>query len=464
MTYIYKSNVPVSLFSDVLNLTFAFFISLNFYGVNDMYFQSMETLFLGLLISLWLFIGYSNKLYLDRSGTSYYKSWMKRYFKTYFILAGTIGIAYLIFSFPKDVRDFLTAILVSIPSLGIITNSLFIRFHTQIRDRKLKIGTTLIAGSGTLARKVAKTLESSSYGKSGIQGFIDCNSGSKGLLRRDGIVTDLDSLKEYLKDNYVDEIIIALPHNDLDNIKFIIKIADYHGARIRFVPDFKGIFSGNVKSYFYGDLLVVNLRQLPLDNWFPKLLKNIFDMLFAIIVLFCFVPILFIIGALIKLDSPGPIFYCPLRIGKGGKHFKIYKFRTMKICECPTNGTQSTVKNDPRITGVGKFLRKFSLDELPQFINVLTGEMSVVGPRPHRLYLNHIMQESEDTYMVRHYYKPGITGWAQVNGWRGPLETAMQKKQRTSHDLWYIKNWTFWLDIRIIWLTIFGKKTHMMAF
>src|SRR5690606_15354938 len=131
----------------------------------------------------------------------------------------------------------------------------------------------------------------------------------------------------------------------------------------------------------------------------------------------------------------------------------------------PVNGGQnSTQKDDPRITKLGKILRKYSLDELPQFINVFLGDMSVVGPRPHRSYLNEQFQKSEKKYMIRHYYKPGITGWAQVNGWRGPTDTPERKHQRTVHDLWYLENWSFKLDIKIIFMTIFGGKTHKSAF
>jgi putative colanic acid biosynthesis UDP-glucose lipid carrier transferase len=124
----------------------------------------------------------------------------------------------------------------------------------------------------------------------------------------------------------------------------------------------------------------------------------------------------------------------------------------------------STQKDDPRITPLGKILRKYSLDELPQFINVLLGDMSVVGPRPHRSFLSQQFQDSVDKYMVRHYFKPGITGWAQVNGWRGPTDTEEQKAQRTHHDLWYVENWSLWLDIKIIYLTIFSRKAHTSAY
>ncbi|MCH6201422.1 exopolysaccharide biosynthesis polyprenyl glycosylphosphotransferase [Aquiflexum sp. LQ15W] len=464
MTNHQKSNIPILVFWDIISLTVAFFVSLYFYRINDLTFQKMELVFLLGLISLWLIIGYSNKLYVDWAGNSFMKSRISKYLKTYFILAGIIGILYLVFSFPKDVRNLLIAILAGIPSLGIITNSLVIRLSAPIKERRTKMSTTLIAGSGQLANKVAGFLESSSYARFAVQGFIDCSPEVSKNSKNGRVVATLDSLKEYLKYNFADEIIIALPYSELDKIKSIIEIADYHGTRIRFVPDYQGIFGENFKTYQFGDLQLVNIRQLPLDNWFPNLLKNIFDIIFASTVLLFLSPIFVLIGLLIKLDSPGAVFYTPVRIGKGGKPFKVYKFRSMKSNDSVVGGTQSTVKDDPRITKIGKFLRKYSLDELPQFINVLTGEMSVVGPRPHRTFLNQVMQETEDKYMVRHYYKPGITGWAQVNGWRGPMETEEQKKQRTSHDLEYLKKWTLFLDIKIIWLTVFGKKTHEEAF
>lgn len=463
MTNLHKSNIPILVFWDVISLSLAFFISLYFYRINDVDFQRMEVVFLLGLIASWLIIGYSNKLYVDWTGGSFFRSRMTKYFKTYFILAGIIGIVYLLFTFPKDVRNLFIAVLAGIPSLGVITNSLVIRLYTPIVERRAKMSTTLIAGSGSLARKVATFMESNGYARFAVQGFIDCGEGHVGS-KNERVVTKLDGLKEYLKYNYADEIIIALPYNQQDQIKSIIEIADYHGTRIRFVPDYHGIFGENFKTYQYGDMEVVNVRQLPLDNWFPNLLKNTFDVIFASLVLVMLSPLFFILGLIIKLDSPGPVFYTPIRIGKGGKPFKVYKFRSMRDSDNPMNGVQSTQKDDPRITTIGKFIRKYSLDELPQFINVLTGEMSVVGPRPHRTFLNQVMQESEEKYMIRHYYKPGITGWAQVNGWRGPTDTDEQKKQRTAHDLWYLKNWTLWLDFKIVWLTVFGKKTHNSAF
>jgi Undecaprenyl-phosphate glucose phosphotransferase len=463
MTDLHKSNIPTLVFWDVICLSFAFFVSLYFFRVNISEYPQLEVLLLFGLVLLWLFIGHINHLYVDRTADSLFRSRMTRFLKTYFILASTVGIVYLLFSFPNDVRNLLIAVLAGIPTFGIIINALVIRIYTPITAHRARMSTTLIAGSGSLARKVASIMESNQYARLSVQGFIDCGDGqAPGSNER--VVTSLDGLKDYLRYNYAHEIIIALPYYQQDKIKSLIDIADYHGTRIRFVPDYQGIFGESFKTYRFGDIELVNIRQIPLDHWFPNLLKNTFDILFASVVLFWLTPVLIIIGILIKIDSPGPILYKPVRVGRGGKPFKIYKFRSMSVSDNPMNGVQSTLKDDPRITKIGKFIRKYSIDELPQFINVLTGEMSVVGPRPHRTFLNQVMQESEEKYMIRHYYRPGITGWAQVNGWRGPTDTDEQKKQRTAHDLWYLKNWTLWLDIKIVWLTVFGKKTHYSAF
>jgi lipopolysaccharide/colanic/teichoic acid biosynthesis glycosyltransferase len=211
-------------------------------------------------------------------------------------------------------------------------------------------------------------------------------------------------------------------------------------------------------------LNAVYVRRSSLDVSYWAMLKAIFDLAFSIAVLLFFAPLFCIIAILIKLDSPGPVFYCPVRVGKSGNLFKVFKFRSMRECDALLGGTQSTEKNDPRVSALGKILRKYSLDELPQFINVIKGEMSVIGPRPHRKFLHDEMEKSIDRYSLRLHIKPGITGWAQVNGWRGPTSTIEQKVKRTEHDLWYIENWTFAIDLKIIFLTLFGKKTHSGVF
>jgi putative colanic acid biosynthesis UDP-glucose lipid carrier transferase len=165
----------------------------------------------------------------------------------------------------------------------------------------------------------------------------------------------------------------------------------------------------------------------------------------------------------IKLTSPGPVFFRQKRYGLNGKEIRVLKFRSMRVMEDGANVKQAT-KDDPRVTPFGKFLRRSSVDELPQFLQVLTGEMSIVGPRPHAVAHNELYRSKIQGYMLRHKVKPGITGWAQVNGWRGETDTDEKMQKRVEHDLEYIRNWNLLLDIRIIWLTIFGSKTNQNAY
>jgi Undecaprenyl-phosphate glucose phosphotransferase len=277
------------------------------------------------------------------------------------------------------------------------------------------------------------------------------------------IVGKLKDAKTIFEGHKIDELFIAVSSSDEDEIKQLVEIADYHGARVRMVPTFFKLFERNFQVNLFSNIPIINVNDIPLDNYYSALYKRVFDILFSLINLVILSPLLLLIALLIKLTSRGPVIYVPKRVGVDGNVFKLFKFRTMYFTP-RVHENLSTQENDARITPLGRLLRRFNLDELPQFVNVLMSDMSVVGPRPHRMYLEKVMQNSVDKYMVRHYVKPGITGWAQVNGWRGPTETEEQKVQRTKHDLWYIKNWSFWLDIKIIFLTLIGKKSRVNAF
>lgn len=296
-----------------------------------------------------------------------------------------------------------------------------------------------------------------------VMGYLEGrNKEAKNTLNL-GIFGDIKDLSNVLNNNSIDEIFISMSDLGHDKITEVVKIADDFGVRVKLIPENPLLMSKSYKPVTMGDLAVFKLRQSPLDNFSLTILKRLFDFLFAIFILIAFSPIFLLIAILIYLDNKGPIFYTPYRKGEANKTFKCYKFRTMSVCEDPINGTKSTAVNDPRITRVGKFLRKADLDELPQFFNVLIGDMSVIGPRPHRIHLQNDFRNSVKNYMVRSYVKPGITGWAQVNGWRGPTVTAEQKNERVHHDLWYIENWSFWLDIKIVFMTLFGGH-HKKAF
>ncbi|MEZ4826795.1 MAG: exopolysaccharide biosynthesis polyprenyl glycosylphosphotransferase [Bacteroidia bacterium] len=269
----------------------------------------------------------------------------------------------------------------------------------------------LVLGAGEKGKEVLNFVTQNKHLGYDVVGFLDDDYPSSNGINLLGRMNDLPKV---LDTKPVDEIVIALPFEKREEIQTAIHVADNRGIRVNLVPEFPPEIEHSYKAYSIGSMPVYQLKQIPLDHFHNFILKKSFDILFALGVLVFLSPVFLVIGLLIKLGSKGPVFYKPLRKGQAGGTFVCYKFRTMTDCDDVANGTRSTVVNDPRITGIGKYLRKFDLDELPQFINVLKGDMSVVGPRPHRLNLNDDFREVVNEYMVRHYVKPGLTGWAQV--------------------------------------------------
>lgn len=443
-------------------LTFILTLFISIYFFSDNSFTGLDWYIVICFFLLWLLLVYWKKLYYINfsNGLSLRLS---NYIKAYIILIG-IGLLFCsLVPFTEASSKMVMAFVVGFPLIAAPINFMLVALTNSVRITEDHTKYALVAGIGKLAESVEKQIFASHKSGYQIKGFINCNK-EECVVREDKVVGELKNIHDYLRHNPVDEIIIALPSKRSKKIKDIVVAADYYGIRVKYIPDYQELFGKNYKTTRYGNFDAVNVRQLPLDETFSFLIKNTFDKIFSLAALVLLAPILLILMVLIKLESPGPAFYCPVRIGKGGKPFRVFKFRSMRENDNALGGCLSTQKDDPRITKLGAVMRKYSLDELPQFLNVLLGDMSVVGPRPHRSYLNQQLQESEDKYMIRHYFKPGITGWAQVNGWRGPTETKEQKSQRTLHDLWYVENWSLHLDLKIIFMTIFSRKVHKSAF
>jgi putative colanic acid biosynthesis UDP-glucose lipid carrier transferase len=270
--------------------------------------------------------------------------------------------------------------------------------------------------------------------------------------KNDEILGDIDYLKTFVIENKVNEIYCSLDEMTNDQLADIVSFADENRIVIKFIPGTKEIFSKNLKINYYEMFPVLTMQKTVLHDPTTKAIKRIFDIVFSLIIivfiLSWFVPLL---SLLIKLESKGPIFFKQGRPGLDEKEFYCYKFRSMKL-----NGTteKEASKNDPRVTKIGRFMRKTSIDELPQFINVLFGEMSVVGPRPHLWSQNKSYGNKIKKYMVRHYVKPGITGLAQVKGYRGEIESDEDMINRIKLDVFYIDNWSLILDLKIIVQTV----------
>jgi len=270
------------------------------------------------------------------------------------------------------------------------------------------------------------------------------------------VLGTFEDVEEYLSINKIDEMYVALHISKIDVINQLTMLCERYMVRIRYIPDFQQYTKSNrvqVSFYGNGNIPVLMLRKEPLEINLNRIVKNTFDFCFSLVVIVLVFSWLFpILILLIKIDSRGPVFFVQKRSGRNNDSFNCFKFRTMYVND--TADEVQASQNDTRITKVGSFLRRTSIDEFPQFFNVLLGNMSVVGPRPHML--SHTEQYSEliNNFLVRHYAKPGITGWAQVNGYRGATKELADMEGRVEHDIWYIENWSFLLDLKIIWKTV----------
>lgn len=250
------------------------------------------------------------------------------------------------------------------------------------------------------------------------------------------------------------EVWICVPLEMGGVVRTIFYSLRHHTAEVRFVPDFKDMHLLNHRISEVAGHLSIDLSVTPIDG-VARIVKRLEDLILGVFFTLLALPVCLLIAVTIKATSPGPVLFKQYRTGANGKLFKVYKFRTMAVHQEEGGRVTQACKGDPRITRLGAFLRRTSLDELPQFYNVLQGRMSVVGPRPHALAHNEYYMDIVESYMKRHKVKPGITGWAQVNGLRGETDTVEKMEGRVQCDLWYIDNWSLWLDLRIIALTIF---------
>ena len=270
----------------------------------------------------------------------------------------------------------------------------------------------------------------------------------------------LSDLAAYLEKTSLDEVAITLNLNEYHKLEQIVAICEKSGVHTKFVPDYYNFISTNPYTEDLDGLPVINIRNVPLTNTMNKLIKRLIDIIGSIIALILFSPIMLIVAILVKKSSPGPIIFAQERIGLGNKPFKMYKFRSMGVQDPKKEAKEWTTKNDVRVTPVGRVIRKTSLDELPQFWNVLKGDMSLIGPRPERPLFVEKFKEEIPRYMIKHQVRPGITGWAQVNGFRG--DTSI--RSRIEHDLYYIENWSLGLDIKILFLTFFKGFVNKNAY
>lgn len=325
-----------------------------------------------------------------------------------------------------------------------------------------------IVGAGEHAEQFLERLRDNTYPWINLVGIYDDRRSrlSDKLEQSMGIAGDTTKLINDARNGVVDDIVIALPPNRIERVQQILNKLEVLPANINLSPDISELtFGGNARTS-YGDLQLLNLRKRPMEGW-RQFVKFLEDRIIAALIFVAILPVMAVIALLIKLDSPGPVLFAQNRYGFNNKLIRVYKFRSMYSDQTDANAEKLVTKGDSRITKIGAFLRRTSLDELPQFINVLKGEMSIVGPRPHALKASaagRLYDEIVDDYAKRHRVKPGITGWAQINGWRGETDTEEKILKRVEYDLEYIENWSLSFDLKIILKTIFGGFSGKNAY
>lgn len=293
-----------------------------------------------------------------------------------------------------------------------------------------------------------------------IHGILDDNLERGYVYRKIKVIGCIDDLLEILPHNSLDEIAITLSIEEYSKLKRIVGICEKSGVHTKFIPDYQNVIPTIPYIEDLNGLPAINIRNVPLTNMYNRFLKRIIDIVGACFALLVFGIPMIIVAIIIKVTSPGPVIFTQVRVGTHNREFKMYKFRSMEVQPPSKEKSAWTKFNDPRVTIIGKIIRKTSIDELPQLFNVLKGEMSLVGPRPERPFFVDKFKEEIPRYMVKHQVKPGLTGWAQISGYRG--DTSIRK--RIDFDLYYIENWTLRLDVKILFLTVFKGFVNKNAY
>ena len=445
----------VNLLSDIVLLVLSFLIA--YIIIWNGFQPGFEELFLKIassLVGCWLAVALALKLYTPERFEQFEKS-LAKHFQAIFFHAMLVSFTVLV------VRDFKVN-----RTLFLYGYSIFVILDTLLRfglmyflrrERESGINTfkVIVVGGDEMGKRMFETLRDyTGYGYKPL-GIFDDRPATNGLQ----LSGNIEEAMQFAIDNKIDQIFCALPLRDKERVTSLLRFSEENLIRFKIVPDFSAFHNRNIHVDFYGFFPVISLQPEPLANIFNRIVKRSFDIIFStLVVLFILSWLVPLVAILIKLNSRGPVFFIQNRSGRNYETFHCFKFRTMTVTESDEEYVQAT-KHDARVTKVGKYLRKLNIDELPQFFNVLLGEMSVVGPRPHPVKLNETYRRIMERYMSRHLAKPGITGLAQVRGFRGETSDPEQMNQRVLADVFYIENWNLLLDIKIILLTVANMFT-----
>ena len=386
------------------------------------------------------------------------------------IMANTVGILivfagfFLVLSYTEEAKNFSRSMFAYFYIFNIVLEEverLVVRgFLRSIRRRGYNQKHILLVGYSKAAEQYIDRIKQNPQWGYNIRGILDDNIARGTVYKGVKVIGSIENLTFILPENKLDEIAITLGLEEYYKLEKIVSQCEKSGVHTKFIPDYGNIIPTRPYTEDLLGLPVINIRYVPLSNTFNAMVKRLMDIVGSIICIVIFSPVMLLSAILVKITSSGPLIFKQERVGLHNEKFMMYKFRTMYVQTEEEEKKGWTQKNDPRVTKVGGFLRKTSLDEFPQLFNVLKGDMSLVGPRPERPQYVEKFREEIPRYMIKHQVRPGMTGWAQVNGYRG--DTSIRK--RIEHDLYYIENWTLGLDIKILFLTVFKGFINKNAY
>ncbi|MCI8971962.1 MAG: undecaprenyl-phosphate glucose phosphotransferase [Lachnospiraceae bacterium] len=381
------------------------------------------------------------------------------------IKANTVGLlAVMVVLYAINIPDFSRGMVGVFYGINIVAESLMrksVRYGLRRMRRKgYNVKHILLVGYSRAGEEYINKIKANPEWGYEVCGILDDHVPVGAVYKGVRVTGEIDTLQTVLTDNQLDEIGITLSLSDYDRLEAIVKLCEKSGVHTKFIPDYNSVIPSRPYLEDLDGLAVVNIRRVPLNNMANMLIKRLVDIAGALAAIVLCSPFMLTAAIAVKVTSRGPLIFKQERVGLHNKPFQMYKFRSMEVQSDAEEKKGWTVKNDPRVTKVGRLLRSTSIDELPQLFNVLKGDMSMIGPRPERPLFVEKFREEIPRYMIKHQVRPGITGWAQVNGYRG--DTSIKK--RIEYDLYYIENWSMAFDMKILFLTFFRGFINKNAY
>ena len=459
--FFYRIHVVIDAFVIALSYLFACFLQLGFFIQKDIGRLTTEEYLLplffvvpGLLLLYYAFNLYTSKRIQGR------RLEIGNIVKANSLML-LIFLSVLMLSHKDDFSRQLVFLFYGIDTvLEVIVRFLIRYVLVRMRKNGMNLKRILLVGYSRAAEEYIDRINSNPQWGYVVRGILDDSIERGTMYKGVKVIGRIDNLLVILPQNHLDEIAITLGLNEYYKLERIVGLCEKSGVHTKFIPDYNNIIPTKPYTEDLLGLPVINIRHVPLSNTFNMMVKRCMDVCGSLAAIVVFSPVMLLMVLLIKLTSPGPLIFKQERVGLHNRPFQMYKFRSMEVQKERDEQKCWTVKNDPRVTGIGKFMRKTSIDELPQLFNVLKGDMSLVGPRPERPQFVEKFREEIPRYMVKHQVRPGMTGWAQINGYRG--DTSIRK--RIEYDLYYIENWTVGLDLKILFLTSFKGFINKNAY